>query len=62
MAAQKRYPNAAKLRLPALCQGGLWCMSPTPNVPTCPIPPDANGSTSTVVTPDLPVLTSGSAP
>ena len=48
--------KATKLRLPALCQGGLGACRQPP-CPTCPVPPDANGSTRAAVTPDLSVLT-----
>ena len=55
------WAKATKLRFSALCQGGLWLMSSAP-FPDLSGSPDANGSTRAVVTPDLPVLTSGSEP
>ncbi len=51
--------GADLLGLPALCQGGFLAHVARPRVPTCPVPPDANGSTRALVVPDLPVLTSG---
>ncbi len=35
-ASALRADNAAKLRLPALCQGGFWRMSPVLVLSTCP--------------------------
>lgn len=53
--------KATKLKLSTLCQGVSGTCRQL-RIPTCPVPPGANGSTRAVVMPDTPVLTSGSEP
>ena len=60
-AAQLREQGHEVKASGALSRGSLAHVA-SPRIPTCPVPPDTDGSTRAVVAPDLPVLTSGSEP